>query len=166
MLRTIAVTLSVSVLLSGCASTDLYPCVAVSSPNEILLNGSVQKKQVIEGTLSVARPDSRTLEEVESSSYGVLGGLSTLGPGGVAAGLVYINTVPVTPPPPSIGDKCPSSYEVANPISYLVAAEDGKQYSVLSAYPGFEINQCVKLFITPNSTGGYSGRIAGNGSCS
>ena len=144
----------------------LYPCVAVSNPNEILLNGTVQKKKVIEGQLEVSRPESRTLKEIELSSYGVLGGLSTLGPAGVAAGLVYINTVPVSPPSPSIGDKCPSSYEVTDPISYLVAAEDGKQYSVLSAYPGFEINQCVKLFITPNKAGGYSGRIAVNGSCS
>ena len=166
MLRKSAVMISIASLLSGCASTDLYPCVAVSNPNEIVLNGTIQKKKVIEGELEVSRPESRTLEEVVPNSYGVLGGLSTLGPAGVAAGLVYINTVPVTPPPPSIGDECPSTYEVTNPISYLVKAEDGKQYSVLSAYSGFEISQCVKLFIAPNQTGGYSGRIAINGSCS
>ena len=160
--------LVIAAALSGCASLDNRPCVAVVNPNEVVLNGKVLEKEQVSGTVAVAVPEGRKITEDPrvDGAYGVLGGLSTLGPAGVAAGMVYLNTLPVTPPPPTIGDKCQdTAHSVTNGYRYLVAAEDGNKYAVLSAYPGFEVGECSKLFLVPKPQGGFTGRIAGNGSC-
>lgn len=125
----------------------------------------------------LARPeDARTLVELMPSfrySYGngidadmLTDLMSGLFHGGYALGYLYRQAALLQIPTAELGDNCSDRRpQVEDGFEYLVKGSDDGLYRVPSAYAGFEVDQCVFLFLVP-ADDGFAGRIASGADCS
>ncbi len=152
--------------VSGCIT--LYPCVAVENPDERKLTATVLHKRQIDGELTVNLPESREVREDPFTNPTFNRGIaqSIEFHGGYALGYLYRQAALLQIPTAELGDNCSDRRpQVEDGFEYLVKGSDDGLYRVPSAYAGFEVDQCVFLFLVP-ADDGFAGRIASGADCS
>ncbi len=152
-------------LVSGCIT--LYPCAAIENPDERKLTATVLHKRQIDGELTVNLPESREVREDPFTNPTFNRGIaqSIEFHGGYALGRLYRQAALLQIPTAELGDSCSDRRpKVENGFEYLVKGSDNGLYRVPSAYAGFEVDQCVLLFLVP-AEDGFAGRIASGADC-
>ena len=158
------------VLLGGCNSLDFRECTAVENPNQFETYGIIIDKVFVEGPVTIALPMMQRVNEDFRNDpavmAGIAGGLGSVsGAMGAAAGTFYVNSQPKAAYQPTLDDPCPSTEIAPNAYRYVVKVREEKQFVVLSQWPNFEIGQCAKLFLVPESNGQITGRITDGTGC-
>ena len=124
--------------LLGCESAPVFE----SDPNEITVNGIVEGKRAKkdleekEKALNAANNEklARGISAVLNS------GASTFAEGAMAGALFELLDQKFGDGPSFPGET----------FIYVVKAENGLYYKVESKFPGFEVGECVKLFVSEN----------------
>ena len=152
-------------LFTGCVSNPVVDCSPLYDPDARKIPGKVEAKKIANPDIEIANgkwdgtvpDDIKNHKVVDSPSE-----LSTVFPAegfGALAGYYLLNALG---PKPKCGkeevENKPTIYE------YDVAAEDGKKYRVWSYFPGFDMGQCVNIFIS-DKEGQFTPRLASGYSC-
>lgn len=169
--------------LAGCVSTPV--CVAVDNPNERVIAGRISGKQQIDGKVLIRAP--RTVQVTNPGPGGnaiaqdivVLLAVGAIGAAAGADPVLMSSQITAqmadpalhsgyTTPPSSeveVGEPCePRDVLLEHGATRYTVHTDQGEYFVHSAYPGFSLEQCVKLFISDNQ-GTLQSRIASGSQC-